>query len=289
MAIILDETNSVLIQGITGKTGRMLAKKMILEGTPLVAGVSPSHGGEVFAGVPVFESVQESVARSGANTSMIIIPSAQVKEAALEAIESGIRTIVIYTEGVPLHDASWLITYARMKGVTIIGPNTAGVFSAGKCNVSEIENFFVSEGRIGVLSRSGTLCYEICMALSDLGLGQSTVCDIGGDPLVGLSFVDGLEMFQEDPDTDAIILLGEAGGIEEIEASYVIPKMKKTVFAFVNGHSLPQNRKFGHAGAIIMSNMESADYKTQCLKEAGAISEPTFSQLLDSISKWKSK
>ncbi len=283
MAIIIDENTRVMIQGITGSVGRMFAQKMIHNKTPLVAGVTPGKGGQEVYGIPVYNTVEEAVKERSPNTSLVVVPPQHVKDATIEAIDAGIKVIIIYTEGVPIHDALYIVNYSKVKGSLIIGPNAAGIASPGKGNVSDISDDILSVGNIGIVSRSGTLSYEVIYKLKSAGLGISTVACIGGDPVIGLRYRDILEMFERDPETKAVILLGEIGGTDEIKAAEYIKSMSKPVYAYIAGWSAPPGKRMGHAGAIVIRGMDSALYKQQKLREAGAYVFSSINELVKSV------
>ncbi|MEK3954512.1 succinate--CoA ligase subunit alpha [Psychrobacillus sp. FSL K6-1464] len=271
MAIIINSDSKVIIQGITGKVGKSFAERMLLYFTPLVAGVTPGKEGQDILGVPVFNSVQKAVNLTNADTSLIIVQPKLVKQAVLEAIDAGIKVIVIYSEGVPVHDSMEFIQYAKLHGTMIFGPNSAGVVSTGIANISDIHDSILKPGNIGIVSRSGTLTYEVIEMLKENGLGTSTVACLGGDPIVGVQHADVLRMFENDPDTRAVIYVGEIGGNDEISSASVIRQMTKPVFSYIAGMYAPEDKRMGHAGAIISNESETAAKKQEILKSAGAI------------------
>ncbi|MGM8366503.1 succinate--CoA ligase subunit alpha [Virgibacillus sp. W0181] len=270
MAIVVNEKSKVIIQGITGSVGRGFVKRMIQYETPIVAGTSPNKGGQSVYGIPVYNHVAETVNKEKADTSFIMVPPLNVKEAVLEAIDAGIKTIVVYTEGVPVHHSMMLVQYAKFHGVYLFGPNSAGVVSAGKANVSDIHDSILIPGKVGIVSKSGTLTYEIVEILKSLSIGISTIACLGGDPIVGVKHSDILQLFEQDDETDVIIYIGEIGGNDEMAASNIIKTMKKPVFAYIAGKYAPKNKRMGHAGAIIKDENENAEYKQQMLQESGA-------------------
>jgi len=284
MAIIVNQNTRVLIQGITGTVGRDYAERMLKHGTPLVAGVTPGKGGQNVFGVPVYNSVEDAVLEKKVDCSLVVVPAPFVKDAALEAIDAGVKTVVIYTEGVPVHDATYLVQYSRLKGTRIIGPNSAGVISPGKCNVSDINDEFVKAGSIGIVSKSGTMTYEVMNGIFQYGLGVSTVACLGGDPIIGTRHVDILKLFEKDNETEAVILLGEIGGTDEVEAAKYIKSMSKPVFAYIAGWAAPPGKRMGHAGAIIAGEKDTALYKLNALREAGAFTSKTIKELVKTIS-----
>lgn len=280
MGIILDHTAKVIVQGITGKQGSFHTKAMLEYGTNIVAGVTPGKGGQEVHGVPVFDSVKEAVEATQANASVIFIPAPFVYSAALEAIEAGIKLLVIITEGVPVKDTARIRAKAIENGVTLIGPNCPGLITPGESKIGIIPGQICMKGNVGIVSRSGTLTYEIIQNLTLNGIGQSTCVGLGGDPVKGIGFTECLRMFQEDPETDYIILVGEIGGTGEQEAAELIKKeITKPVFAFIAGQTAPPGKKMGHAGAIVHGKSGTAQEKMRILEEAGAITVKTPSEI----------
>ena len=272
MSIILDSNTRLLVQGITGKEGSFHARRCRDYGTNLVAGVTPGRGGVTFDDtVPVFDTVEQSVVETGANTSLIFVPPSFASDAIVEAVDAGISTIACITEGIPVMDTVKVVRYTRDKPVMLIGPNCPGIISPGlRCKVGIMPGDIHIPGRIGVLSRSGTLTYEAVAQLTSLGIGQSTCVGIGGDPVTGTSFVGILKMFQEDPDTDCVVMIGEIGGTKEQEAAeYIKRHFTKPVVALIVGQSAPSGKRMGHAGAIITGNAARADEKSRALLSAG--------------------
>ncbi|SHI49002.1 succinate--CoA ligase subunit alpha [Desulfofundulus thermosubterraneus] len=270
MAIIVDEKTNVLVQGITGNQGTFHTKQMLGYGTRIVAGVSPGKGGQTVEGVPVYDTVAAAMENHQIDASVLFIPAPFAKDAAFEAIAAGVRVVVIITEHIPVHDELEIIAFARRRGTIVIGPNTFGIVSSGRCKIGIPPNQFFVPGHIGVVARSGTLTYEIVANLTANGLGQSTVVGLGGDRVVGLSFVDVLEKFEKDPETRAVVLVGEIGGNAEEEASLFIKKMTKPVVAYIAGKSAPPGKRMGHAGAIIERGKGTFEGKVQALTAAGA-------------------
>jgi succinyl-CoA synthetase alpha subunit len=270
MAIIIDENTQVLVQGITGKQGIFHTQQMLAFGTKIVAGVSPGKGGTTVENIPVYDTVNAAVEEHRIDASVIFIPAGFSKDAAFEAIDAGIKVLVIITEHIPVHDELEIIALARQRGTTVIGPNTFGICSSGKCKIGIPPNQIFVPGHIGVVSRSGTLTYEIAANLVDNGFGQTTVLGLGGDKVVGLSFVDILEKFEKDPETHAVVMVGEIGGNAEEDAARYIRKMKKPVIAYIAGKSAPPGKRMGHAGAIIERGKGTFEGKVQALTEAGA-------------------
>jgi len=270
MAVIVDNDTKLVVQGITGYQGTYHSKAMRDFGTKVVAGTSPGKGGEKVNDIPVFESVAEAMESEGANTSCIFVPAPFCKDAALEAIDAGIGTIVIVTEHLPVLDAIHLIAVARSRGVTVIGPNCPGIASPGKAKVGILPNKIFKQGNIGVVSKSGTLTYEIVNAITEHKLGQSTCVGIGGDRISGTSFIDVLERFQDDRQTKQIVLVGEIGGTAEEEAAEFIKKnVDKPVVAYIAGRTAPPGKRMGHAGAIIARGRGTAESKIKALEAAG--------------------
>jgi succinyl-CoA synthetase alpha subunit len=270
MAVIVDNDTKLVVQGITGYQGTYHSNAMRIFGTKVVAGTSPRKGGEKVNDIPVFESVAEAMENEGANTSCIFVPAPFCKDAALEAIDAGIGTIVIVTEHLPVLDAIHLVAVARSRGVTVIGPNCPGIASPGKAKVGILPNNIFKQGNIGVVSKSGTLTYEIVNAITEHKLGQSTCVGIGGDRVSGMSFIDVLERFQSDRQTKQIVLVGEIGGTAEEEAAEFIKKnVDKPVVAYIAGRTAPPGKRMGHAGAIIARGRGTAESKIKALEAAG--------------------
>jgi succinyl-CoA synthetase alpha subunit len=270
MAVIVDNDTKLVVQGITGYQGTYHSKAMRDFGTNVVAGTSPGKGGEKVNDIPVYESVAEAIQNEGANTSCIFVPAPFCKDAALEAIDAGIGTIVIITEHLPVLDAIHLVAVARSRGVTVIGPNCPGIASPGKAKVGILPNNIFKQGNIGVVSKSGTLTYEIVNAITEHKLGQSTCVGIGGDRVSGMSFIDVLERFQNDRQTKQIVLVGEIGGTAEEEAAEFIKKnVDKPVVAYIAGRTAPPGKRMGHAGAIIARGRGTAESKIKALEAAG--------------------
>lgn len=269
MAILLDGNTQLIVQGITGHQGQFHTRAMLDFGTNVVAGVTPGKGGVEVHGVPVFDACDEAVARTGANASVVFVPAPYAKDAAVEAIEAGVKLLVIITERIPLHDCLDLMPYARAKGVTIIGPNCPGVATAGVAKAGIIPNHIFASGPWGVVSRSGTLTYEIVDAMTRAGLGQTTCVGIGGDPINGTNMVEALAMFERDAETKGVVVVGEIGGTAEEEAARFATRMSKPVFAYVAGRTAPPGKRMGHAGAIIQRGMGTAESKLRAFAEAG--------------------
>ena len=270
MAIVVDNDTRLVVQGLTGSEGRFHGLRNRAYGTNLVAGVTPGKGGQDVDGVPVFDTVADAVGETDANTSLVFVPARFAVDAIYEAVDAGIKTIVSITEHIPAHDMLRVYAYIRLRGVTLVGPNCPGVLSPGKANVGIIPAEIFSEGAIGLVSRSGTLTYQIGHELTQLGLGNSTIVGIGGDPVVGSSFVDVLERFEADPETEYVVLVGEIGGNEEEKAAqFAADEMSKPVLAYIAGFSAPAGKTMGHAGAIISGSSGTADAKKEALEAAG--------------------
>ena len=270
MSILIGNNTRVLVQGITGNEGRFHTQQMLEYGTQIVAGVTPGKGGQDVEGVPVFDTVSEAVATTGANASIIFVPPAFSADAILEAAEAGIELVVCLTEGIPVNDMLAIRAHLDNVGVNLVGPNTPGLISPGTCKLGVMAGYIHQPGPIGILSRSGTLTYEVVHQLTSLGIGQSTCVGIGGDQIIGLSFSELLPMFEADPDTKGIILIGEIGGSAEEEAAELIAKsITKPVVAFIAGQTAPPGRRMGHAGAIISGGSGTAAAKIEALQQAG--------------------
>jgi succinyl-CoA synthetase alpha subunit len=270
MSVLIDKDTKVIVQGITGRDGSFHAAKMKEYGTHVVGGTSPGKGGQEVDGIPVFNTVKDAVAATGANTSIIFVPAPFAKDAMLEAIDGGIKLVVCITEGVPVIDAVEAQNYARIKGVKVIGPNCPGLISPEKSMVGIMPANIFKKGHTGVISRSGTLTYEVVYDLVQSGLGISTAVGVGGDPVVGLYFEDLLQMFQDDPDTDSIAMIGEIGGdAEERAAQFIKAHVTKPVAVFISGRQAPPGKQMGHAGAIISGGSGSAEGKIKALEAAG--------------------
>lgn len=270
MSVLIDNNTKVIVQGITGRDGSFHAAKMKEYGTQVVGGTSPGKGGQQVDGIPVFNTVKEAVAATGADTSIIFVPAPFAKDAMLEAIDSGVKLVVCITEGVPVLDAVEAQNYARVKGVKVIGPNCPGLISPGKSMVGIMPTGVFKQGHTGVISRSGTLTYEVVYDLVESGLGISTAVGVGGDPVVGLYFEDLLQMFQDDPETDSIAMIGEIGGdAEERAAEFIKAHVTKPVAVFISGRQAPPGKQMGHAGAIISGGSGSAEGKIKALEAAG--------------------
>lgn len=270
MSILIDGATRLLVQGITGNEGRFHTGQMLAYGTNVVAGVTPGKGGQEVEGVPVFDTVSQAVGATGADASIVFVPPAFAADAVLEAAEAGLGLIVCLTEGIPVNDMIEARRYLDLSGTKLIGPNTPGLISPGKCKLGVMAGYIHKPGSIGIVSRSGTLTYEVVHQLTELGIGQSTCVGIGGDPIVGLTFAELLPMFEKDPDTKGIVLIGEIGGSAEEEAAATIAEsVTKPVVAFVAGRTAPPGRRMGHAGAIITRGSGTADAKIEALRNTG--------------------
>jgi succinyl-CoA synthetase alpha subunit len=270
MAIIVDNETRLVVQGLTGSEGRFHGVRNRNYGTQVVAGVTPGKGGQDVEGIPIFNTVADAVAETGANTTMIFVPARFAADAIYEAVDAGIDTVVCIAEGLPAHEMLRVYNYIRPKGVTMIGPNCPGALSPGKANVGIIPAEIFREGSIGLVSRSGTLTYQIGHELTQLGLGNSTIVGIGGDPVVGSSFIDVLERFEADPETEYVVMVGEIGGDEEEKAArYISEHMSKPVLAYIAGFSAPPGKTMGHAGAIISGSSGTAQAKKEALEARG--------------------
>jgi succinyl-CoA synthetase alpha subunit len=279
MSILVDKHTRLVVQGITGGEGSFHTKQMIEYGTNVVAGVTPGKGGMTYQGnekdqfpkpIPVYNTVAETVERENANTSVIFVPAAFATDAILEAADAGINLIVTITEGIPASDLVRVYEYLKARGVRMIGPNCPGIITPGECKIGIMPGFIHKPGRVGLVSRSGTLTYEAVWQLTERGIGQSTCMGIGGDPVIGTRFIDAVKLFNEDPNTDAMILIGEIGGTAEEEAAeYIKNHVKKPVVGFIAGQTAPPGRRMGHAGAIISGGKGTAAEKIQAFREAG--------------------
>jgi succinyl-CoA synthetase alpha subunit len=271
MAILVDKSTRLVVQGITGGEGSFHTRQMIEYGTNIVAGVVPGKGGTLFDGkIPIFNTVREAVEKEGANTSIIFVPAPFAPDAIIEAADAGIKLIVCITEGIPAKDMIQVYEYLKHTNSRLIGPNCPGVISPGKAKVGIMPGFIHKEGTIGIVSRSGTLTYEAVKQLTELGFGQSTSVGIGGDPVIGSKFTDIIKLFNDDPETEAIVMIGEIGGTAEEEAAeFVKNYVDKPVFGFIAGRTAPPGRRMGHAGAIISGGRGTAQEKMKALSEAG--------------------
>jgi succinyl-CoA synthetase alpha subunit len=270
VAILVDKDTRLLVQGLTGSEGRFHGLRNRSYGTEVVAGVTPGKGGQDVEGIPVYDTVVEAVRDQGANTAMVFVPAPFAADAIYEAIDAGVHTVIAITEGIPAHEMMGIHAYISARGVTLLGPNCPGALSPGKANVGIIPAEIFREGAVGLVSRSGTLTYQIGHELTQLGLGNSTIVGIGGDPIVGSSFVDVLRRFQDDEETAYVVLVGEIGGDEEEKAAeFVEAEMTKPVVAYIAGFTAPPGKTMGHAGAIISGSSGTAEGKKQVLEAKG--------------------
>jgi succinyl-CoA synthetase alpha subunit len=270
VAIIVDKETRLVVQGLTGSEGSFHGTRNKAYGTQVVAGVTPGKGGQDVEGIPVFDTVAEAVGEAGANTAMVFVPARFAGDAIYEAVDAGIETVICIAEGLPAHDMLRIYTYIRPKGITMLGPNCPGALSPGKANVGIIPAEIFRPGSVGLVSRSGTLTYQIGHELTQLGLGNSTIVGIGGDPVVGSSFIDILAKFEADPETELIVMVGEIGGDEEEKAArYIQEHVTKPVLSYIAGFTAPPGKTMGHAGAIISGSSGTAQAKKDALEACG--------------------
>ena len=284
MSILINRETKVICQGITGKAGSFHSQKCLEYGTKLVGGVTPGKGGSRVGSIPVFNTVKEAVKETGATVSMLYVPASFALAAIREALEAGVRLVVCITEGIPTLDMVRAVEYAKAKNARIIGPNCPGIITSEECKIGIMPGYIHKKGNVGVISRSGTLTYEAVWQLTSAGLGQSTCLGIGGDPVIGTGFVEVLELFEKDPATKAVLMIGEIGGSQEEEAAaYIQKNMKKKVAAFVAGITAPKGKRMGHAGAIVSGSSGTAQEKIQTLKSKGVFVINDLSQIGDSV------
>jgi len=275
MAILIDENTRLIIQGITGRDGSFHARQMMEYGTKVVAGVTPGRGGQTFEGpngmsAPVYDTMDRAVEDTDANTSVIYVPPAFAADAIMEAADAGIELIVAITEGIPVLEMTKVYRYVEERGARLLGPNCPGALSPGKSKVGIMPGQITKPGPVGVVSRSGTLTYEVVFQLTNAGIGQSTCVGIGGDPIIGTNFIDCLQAFEDDPETEAIVIIGEIGGTDEQEAAaYIKENLTKPVVGFIAGQTAPPGRRMGHAGAIISGSSGTAEEKIRAFEENG--------------------
>jgi succinyl-CoA synthetase alpha subunit len=286
MAILVDENTKVLIQGITGSEGRFHGEQMLQYGTKVAGGVTPGKGGQTELGVPVFNTMREAVERTGATASVIFVPAAFSQDAILESIDAGIDVTVTISDGIPTQDMIEACYYLRQAGKVLIGPNCPGIVSVGKCKMGIMPGHIFAAGPVGVVSRSGTLTYEVVAELTKAGLGQTTCIGIGGDPILGSRFIDLLPRFEADSETKCVVMIGEIGGSdEEIAAEYIKNEMKTPVVAFISGRSAPPGKRMGHAGAIISGRTGTPESKVEALTGAGVPIADTTNEIPDLVKK----
>jgi succinyl-CoA synthetase alpha subunit len=284
MTILVHENTCLLVQGITGRVGSFQTKVMREYGTKIVAGVTPGKGGTMVDGIPVYDLVEEALSEHEVDVALSFVPARFAKDAAIEAIDNGIHLLVLTAEGIPDQDVLTVLHYAAIKGTRVLGPDTPGLVSPGKCKVGVHPNRVLKEGHVGIVSKSGALSYEVCKLLTKHGVGQSTIVGIGGGPLWGLTQRDVLGMFEEDPDTKVVVMLGEVGGTMEHEAAALIEKdMTKPVISLIVGSAAPKGARMGHAGAIIEGEGETAASKISALKEAGSLIARDPAEILSRI------
>ena len=286
MSVLINKETKIIVQGITGNMGKTHTGHMIKYGTKIVAGVTPGKGGQEVHGIKVFDTVSEAKEKTGATVSCIFVPAYFALDAAYEAFDSKIELVVIITEGIPPHDEVKIIREAEKHKVKVIGPNCPGIITPGECLIGIHPGIIYKGGKVGMISRSGTLTYEVGLALTNANIGQSTCIGIGGDPVIGLGFIDCLKLFNNDKDTEAIVLIGEIGGTAEEEASeYIKKEIKKPVVAYIAGRTAPPGKRMGHAGAIISGNKGTAESKVKAFKDAGVQVADVPSQVVDLIKK----
>jgi len=270
MSIFVDKNSKVLVQGATGHQGVYHIGAMLEFGTKVVAGVTPGKGGQKVHDVPIYNNVLDAVSENEINTTLILVPARFAKDAVFEALDNGIKTVVTITENIPFHDAMEFVHYAKYKDAVLIGPNCPGIASPGKTKIGILPGDIFKKGNVGVASRSGTLTYEIVNSLTEKGIGQSTCVGLGGDPIIGTTFIDALKAFEKDNETKAIVLVGEIGGTAEEDASeYIKEHISKPVFAFIAGRTAPPGKRMGHAGAIIARGKGTAESKIKAFDKAG--------------------
>jgi len=283
MSILINKNSKVIVQGITGREGSFHTEQMIAYNTKVVGGVTPGKGGQTHLGVPVFNSVLEAKEKTNANVSCIFVPAAFAKSAMLEAIDAGIELIVCITEGVPVNDMIQVYKVLSLSKSRLIGPNCPGLISVEQAKVGIIPNNICIKGPVGVVSRSGTLTYEVVANLTQAKIGQTTCAGIGGDPILGTTFKDVLPLFEDDPDTKVIVMIGEIGGTDEEEACKIIAQMKTPVIGFISGRSAPEGKRMGHAGAIISGNKGTAKSKIEAMQKVNVPVADEIQQIVDLV------
>jgi succinyl-CoA synthetase alpha subunit len=285
MAILVDDGTRLLVQGITGREGAFHTGRMLQSGTNVVAGVTPGKGGQDFEGVPIFNTVEEAVEETDANASVIFVPPPFAADAIFEALDAGLATICCITEGIPVHDMMRVTNYLRTKNTTLIGPNCPGVLSPERANVSIMPRDIFMPGNVGVVSRSGTLTYQIVNELTQREIGQSTAVGIGGDPIIGTDFIEILRKFEADPETECAVMIGEIGGnAEQLAAEHVRSEMNIPVVAYIAGFTAPEGKTMGHAGAIVSGGESTAEAKSDALREAGIRAATNPSEVAELVS-----
>ena len=284
MAILVDDNTRLLVQGITGREGAFHTGRMLESGTRVVAGVTPGKGGQDYEGVPVFDTVEKAVEETGANASVIFVPPPFAADAIFESLDGAMSTVCCITEGIPVHDMMRVTDYLQLKEATLIGPNCPGVLSPGKANVSIMPRDIFMPGNVGVVSRSGTLTYQIVNELTQRGIGQSTAVGIGGDPIIGTDFIEILEKFEADPETECVVMIGEIGGnAEQLAAEYINREMQTPVVAYIAGFTAPEGKTMGHAGAIVSGGESTAEAKSEALRRAGIRAATNPSEVADLV------
>lgn len=283
MSIFVGKETRLLVQGITGREGTFHTQLMKQYGTSIVAGVTPGKAGQQVEGVPVFDTVKAAVADTDANTSIIFVPPPFAADAIMEAVDAGIELVVCITEGIPIHDMVDAAQYAQRAGTTLIGPNCPGLITPEQALVGILPGQIFKPGPVGLVSRSGTLTYEVVSSLTDEGIGQSTCVGIGGDPIIGTRFLDVLRRFEDDPETEIVIMIGEIGGTDEEEAAEFIKTMKTPVVGFISGRTAPPGKRMGHAGAIISGTMGTAESKVEALTAAGVPVADTIQDIVTEV------
>ncbi len=286
MAILIDQNTNVIVQGATGSQGALHTKYMMEYGVKVVGGISPGKGGDAVHGVPIYNTVLEAMETNRVDATMILVPPYAVRDCAIEAIENGVKTVVIITEHVPVHDSMYIRQLSLEYGAHIVGPNTIGVISPGKTKIGVMPGFLYSQGNVGIVSRSGTLTHETASTLSLRNIGQSTCVGIGGDPMPGMDFVDVLKLFEKDAETEVVVMIGEIGGSgEEAAARYVKENgYSKPIIAFIAGQTAPLDKQMGHAGAIISGDSGSAASKYEALTNANIQIAKSFSEIVQAVS-----
>ncbi len=283
MSILINKDSKILVQGITSKYGKDQVQKMLEYGSKIVAGVGPGKGGESVLGVPVYDTAKEAVEKHGANVGIVYVPAVNAKDAALELINSGVKLIMIASEGIPIHDTMKIKKASLEKGVWVVGPNTIGLISPGECMAGSLSHEFTKKGNVGVVTRGGTVAIELARILTEAGYGQSSIIGSGGDRVLGRNPAEYLEEFEKDPETRVVVLNGEIGGGKEAECAAVIEKMTKPVFAYILGRCAPEGKRMGHIGAIVGSPAEGFEAKRTLLKKAGAIVVDTPWEIVEKL------